>query len=41
LFGGKVVIIPGFQNKLMIQSLRIAPRAMVRRITRGLQQTKQ
>jgi hypothetical protein len=41
LFKGKVVVIPGLQNKLMIQSLRIAPRALVRRITRGLQQTKQ
>lgn len=41
LFAGKAVIVPGFQNKLMIQTLRIAPRALVRRITRKLQQTKQ
>jgi short-subunit dehydrogenase len=41
LFRGKAVIVPGFQNRLMIQTLRIAPRALVRRITRKLQQTKQ
>jgi short-subunit dehydrogenase len=40
LFAGKAVIVPGFQNKLMIQSLRVAPRAAVRRVTRRLQQAK-
>jgi len=39
LFAGKAIVVPGFQNKLMIQALRIAPRWLVRRITHSMQQT--
>jgi short-subunit dehydrogenase len=39
LFAGKAIVVPGFQNKLMIQALRIAPRWLVRKITRSLQLT--
>ncbi len=38
LFAGKAIVVPGLQNKLMIQALRIAPRWLVRRITRSMQQ---
>ena len=36
---GKVIVIPGLMNKIAVQSLRISPRAAVRRITRKLQET--
>jgi short-subunit dehydrogenase len=36
---GKVIVIPGFMNKVGVQSLRIGPRALVRRLTRKLQET--
>jgi len=39
LFAGKAVIVPGIHNKLMIQSLRIAPRFLVRRITKSMQES--
>jgi short-subunit dehydrogenase len=35
---GKVIVIPGLMNKLGVQSVRISPRAAVRRITRKLQE---
>ncbi|MCU1274699.1 MAG: Short-chain dehydrogenase/reductase [Bryobacterales bacterium] len=35
---GKVVIIPGFMNKAGVQSVRLAPRSLVRRITHKLQE---
>lgn len=35
---GKVIVIPGLVNKIGAQSVRISPRAMVRRITRRLQE---
>jgi uncharacterized protein len=35
---GKVIVIPGLMNKLGAQSVRISPRAAVRRITRKLQE---
>jgi len=38
LFGGKAIVIPGFKNWLMIQSLRISPRSLVRKIVRSMQQ---
>jgi len=37
--GGKVVVIPGFMNKAGVQSVRLGPRALVRRITRKLQES--
>jgi short-subunit dehydrogenase len=30
------LVVPGFLNKLLIQSQRVAPRAMVTAITRGM-----
>jgi uncharacterized protein len=36
---GKVIVIPGLMNKIVVQSVRISPRAAVRRITRKLQET--
>jgi short-subunit dehydrogenase len=38
-FKGKVIVIPGLMNKVGVQSLRISPRAAVRRVTRKLQET--
>ncbi|MBZ5593404.1 MAG: SDR family oxidoreductase [Acidobacteriia bacterium] len=35
---GKVVVIPGLLNKIGAQSVRISPRALVRRVTRKLQE---
>ena len=35
---GKAVVIPGLMNKVGVQSLRISPRAMVRKVTRKLQE---
>jgi len=35
---GKAVLIPGLMNKVGVQSLRISPRAMVRKVTRKLQE---
>jgi short-subunit dehydrogenase len=37
LFAGKSLVIPGFQNKLLLQSLRFAPRKMTRNVAKGLQ----
>ncbi len=39
MLAGKVVVIPGFLNKLGVQSLRIGPRALVRRAARKLQES--
>jgi short-subunit dehydrogenase len=36
MLAGKVVAIPGLQNKLSVQSVRIAPRAAVRAISAKL-----
>jgi short-subunit dehydrogenase len=38
LFAGKPLVIPGVQNKLLLQSLRLAPRGMIRGISRRLQE---
>jgi short-subunit dehydrogenase len=35
---GKAVVIPGLMNKMAVQSLRISPRAIVRKIARKLQE---
>jgi short-subunit dehydrogenase len=32
MLAGKVVVVPGFMNKLTAQSIRIAPRAVVRAV---------
>src|SRR5579864_834918 len=36
---GKVLVIPGLMNKIGVQSVRLSPRAMVRQITRKLQES--
>lgn len=36
---GKVIIIPGLLNKIGAQSVRLSPRAMVRKVTRKLQES--
>jgi short-subunit dehydrogenase len=36
---GKVIVIPGLLNKIGAQSVRISPRAMVRKVTRKLQES--
>jgi uncharacterized protein len=38
LFAGRALVIPGLTNKLMIQSLRLAPRAMTRTVAKRYQQ---
>lgn len=35
---GEVVIIPGFMNKAVVQSVRLGPRSLVRRIAHKLQE---
>ncbi len=40
LMRGKSIVIPGFKNKLLVQSLRIAPRKLVLKILRYLQERK-
>jgi len=37
---GRVMVIPGLANKLLIQSIRVSPRALVRAITRWLQERR-
>jgi short-subunit dehydrogenase len=39
MMAGKVIVIPGLMNKLGVQSLRIGPRAIVRKAARKLQET--
>lgn len=39
LFAGRALVIPGVANKIMIQSLRVAPRAMTRSVAKRYQQT--
>ena len=36
---GKVIVIPGMMNKLGVQSLRLGPRAIVRKAARKLQES--
>lgn len=36
---GKAIVIPGLMNKIGVQAVRISPRALVRQITRKLQET--
>ncbi len=38
-FDGKVIVIPGMLNKIGVQMVRLGPRALVRQITRKLQET--
>ena len=38
LLDGKVVVVPGFMNKAAVQSVRLGPRSLVRRIARKLQE---
>jgi len=40
MFRGAAVVVPGLQNKIMIQSLRLAPRAVTRGIAGGMQQVE-
>jgi uncharacterized protein len=40
MMGGKPIVIPGLRNKLGLQSLRVAPRAMVRRVTAALNRSE-
>jgi short-subunit dehydrogenase len=35
---GRVLVVPGFLNRLVVQSLRISPRAIVRRVSKRLQE---
>jgi len=39
LLRGKVVVVPGLMNKVGTESVRISPRAVVRRIVRKLQES--
>jgi len=40
LMAGKTVVIPGFGNKLLAQSIRISPRSMVTKIVRRMQEER-
>lgn len=40
LMAGKTVVIPGVQNWLLAQSVRLAPRKLATRIVRGIQETR-
>jgi short-subunit dehydrogenase len=35
---GKTIVIPGMKNKLMIEALRLAPRSVITKIVRRLQE---
>jgi uncharacterized protein len=37
---GRAVVVPGLANKLLVQSIRVGPRWMVRKITRWLQERR-
>lgn len=39
MFAGQVIVIPGFLNKLGVQSLRLGPRAIVRKAAKRLQES--
>lgn len=39
MLAGKVIVIPGIMNKLGVQSLRLGPRAIVRKVARKLQES--
>lgn len=36
LMAGKTIVIPGLQNKLMMQSLRVSPRSVVTKVVRRM-----
>jgi uncharacterized protein len=40
LMAGKTIVIPGFANKLMTQSLRLSPRSVVTKMVRRMQEEK-
>jgi short-subunit dehydrogenase len=40
LMKGKTVVIPGWRNKLLVQSLRLAPRQLVPKIVRRIQEAR-
>jgi short-subunit dehydrogenase len=40
LMAGKTIVIPGLQNKLMVESLRISPRSVVTKVVRRMQAPK-
>lgn len=37
---GKVIVVPGVMNKILIQTNRVSPRAVVRRVVRRMQETR-
>jgi short-subunit dehydrogenase len=39
MMDGRVIVIPGFLNKLGVQSLRLGPRAIIRKASRKLQES--
>jgi short-subunit dehydrogenase len=39
MMAGKVIVIPGFMNRLGVQSLRLGPRAIIRKAAKKLQET--
>jgi hypothetical protein len=39
MMDGKVIVIPGIMNKLGVQSLRLGPRAIVRKAAKKLQES--
>ena len=39
MLAGKVIVIPGFLNKVGVQSLRLGPRSIVRKASKKLQET--
>jgi short-subunit dehydrogenase len=40
LGGGRAFVVPGLTNKIGVQMLRVAPRAMVRSLIRRIQEQK-
>jgi short-subunit dehydrogenase len=40
MLAGKTVVIPGFKNKLLAQSIRFSPRSVVTKIVRNMQEPK-
>ena len=40
MLAGKTVVIPGFKNKFLVQTVRFSPRSMVTKIVRSMQEEK-
>ena len=40
MLGGKTIVIPGFRNRLLASSYRLAPRGLITKVVRGIQERR-